>query len=227
MLVGTIDDTGTMYLLQGKSLIFELQPVADAIQKITVAGAPTGGTFKLAIREETTATISIQATAAQVQAALESLTVIGPGNVTVTGGPGPSMPWYITMAGELEGARVLLAHVKAVPVQVALTGDAAAFIASSIVSPGGPLFLQDTWTASCQIRTDFADFANTTLLSVPCTVSSTSGFLRGEAAPDDTDDVVTTNVENLRYEIEATNAAGQTVRVLDGPVVISRTVVRP
>src|SRR5438105_802680 len=51
------------------------------IQTLTVTGAPTGGTYMLVYDGQTTAPIVWNATAAQVQAALEALRNIGTGNV--------------------------------------------------------------------------------------------------------------------------------------------------
>src|SRR5207302_7218376 len=58
----------------------------DEVEGITVDAA--GGTFKIKHAGETTGSLAYNATAAQVKAALESLTSIGPHNVVVEGGPG-------------------------------------------------------------------------------------------------------------------------------------------
>jgi hypothetical protein len=76
-------------------------------QQLTVDA--TEGTFALTFiaaagacsAPETTAPISANATASEVQAALESLSgCIGEGNVTVTGGPGGATPYAVTFVGE-------------------------------------------------------------------------------------------------------------------------------
>lgn len=67
-------------------------PVAgtDEVQTITFGGTPTGGTFKLAFKGQTTAAISWSATNAtlvsNIDTALEALTTIGSGNVTTAVG---------------------------------------------------------------------------------------------------------------------------------------------
>jgi hypothetical protein len=67
---------------------------------------PTGGTWTLALRvggNKNTATISGRATAKQVQAALENLNIIGPGNVVVTGEGTGLSPFIVEFIGDLAG----------------------------------------------------------------------------------------------------------------------------
>ena len=59
----------------------------NVFQKVLLSGSPTGGTFTLTFEGDTTAAIPFDATAAQVQAALEALPNIGPGNAETTLGP--------------------------------------------------------------------------------------------------------------------------------------------
>ena len=70
---------------------------------LTMTGAPTGGTFTLTYSAQTTAALPYNATAGQIQAALEALSNIGEGEVDVSGGPINSAPisitWYGTLAG--------------------------------------------------------------------------------------------------------------------------------
>jgi hypothetical protein len=75
----------------------------------TVAVQATGGTFTLTAvsrhceSPQTTAPIPYNASAAEVQSALEGGTpscVLGAGDVTVTGGPGGSSPYLVTFVGE-------------------------------------------------------------------------------------------------------------------------------
>lgn len=67
-------------------------------QRITVTNA-TGGTFTLTFSGQTTSAIAYNASAAVVQAALESLPTIGSGNVSVSGDNGG--PWTVTFQGAL------------------------------------------------------------------------------------------------------------------------------
>lgn len=75
-------------------------------QTVTITGTPTGGTFTLTFAGDTTTGIAYNANSAAVQAALEALDSVGAGNVTVTGGPGPSTPWVVTFQGDLAGVNV-------------------------------------------------------------------------------------------------------------------------
>jgi hypothetical protein len=71
-----------------------------------VAVRATGGTFKLSFDGQTTAPIEFDASAAEVQLALEALSSIGSGSVSVTGGPGDEVgenPYRIVFTGALGG----------------------------------------------------------------------------------------------------------------------------
>jgi hypothetical protein len=77
---------------------------ADEHQTLTVSA--TAGTYTLSFGGEATAPLAFDATAAQVESALDGLTSIGGagGSVTVTGGPGDdsgSSPYSITFGGSL------------------------------------------------------------------------------------------------------------------------------
>ena len=84
----------------------EFQP-RDEQQRLVVTA--TGGTYTLTFfvpggGEQTTAPIAFDASAAQVQAALEGLAAIGPGDVILSGGPGDekgSLPYTLKFAGAL------------------------------------------------------------------------------------------------------------------------------
>jgi len=75
-------------------------------QTVTITGSPTGGHYNLSYGGQTTGDISYDATAADVQAALESLSTIGTGNVTCSGGPGPDSPIVVTFTGDLGGSNL-------------------------------------------------------------------------------------------------------------------------
>lgn len=73
---------------------------------VTIGGSPTGGTFTLSFGGQTTAGIAFNATAAAVQAALEALSNLDPGDVTVTGNAGGPYTVKIDVAkvGTLTGS---------------------------------------------------------------------------------------------------------------------------
>src|SRR4051794_40900539 len=69
-------------------------------QAATTPGTPTGGTSTLTYAGATTAAIAYNAAASAVQTALEALPNIGPGNVAVSGGPGPGTPYVVTFQNQ-------------------------------------------------------------------------------------------------------------------------------
>ncbi len=68
----------------------------DEIQTVTIGGDPTGGNFTLTFEGQTTAAIAYNASAATVQAALEALSNIDPGEVAVAGDAGG--PYTVTFS---------------------------------------------------------------------------------------------------------------------------------
>ena len=105
-------------------------PVAgtDEVQTLTVTGTPTGGTFKLSYKGQKTAAIAHDANAAAIDSALEALSTIGTGNVTVAG----TGPFTVTFTGALAK--------KAVPLLVlvdnALTGGTSPSVTIAETTPG-------------------------------------------------------------------------------------------
>jgi hypothetical protein len=104
---------------------------ASEVQRITVNGTPTGGTFTLTFRGQTTTAIARNATAAAVQAALEALSTIGAGNVVGSGGPLPTTPVDIAFAGTLA-----LQNVPTLIAAHALTGGTAMGVTVVATTPG-------------------------------------------------------------------------------------------
>ena len=76
----------------------------NEVQTVTVGAGATGGTFTLTFEGQTTAGIAYNATAAAVLAALEALSNIDPGDVTVTGAAGG--PYTVTFTGRYAGVNV-------------------------------------------------------------------------------------------------------------------------
>lgn len=74
---------------------------ASEEQTLSITGAPTGGTFTLTFSGQTTSPLAYNAAAAQVQAALESLSSVGSGNVLGGGGALPGTPVTLTFRGDL------------------------------------------------------------------------------------------------------------------------------
>lgn len=115
----------------------------NALQKIELVGTYTGGTFTLTIDlgsgNETTAAIAYNATAATVQAAIEGLASVTPGDVTVTGGPGPGTPWFVTFKGTYAGTDVNSFSVDG----TSLTGNGS--VAVTTTTQGGSLSDEIVW----------------------------------------------------------------------------------
>lgn len=76
------------------------------VQRITPSGTISGGTFTLTYDGEETDPIDWDATAAEVEAAVEALANVGSGNVVGSGGPLPGAFVAITFAGALAGLPV-------------------------------------------------------------------------------------------------------------------------
>jgi hypothetical protein len=101
------------------------------VQTVTITGSPTDGTFTLGYKTDTTAAIAYNATASAVQAALEALPSIAPGDVTVTGGPGPGTPYVVTFGGTQTG------DVPQMAATGSFTGGSSPAIAVTTTTAGG------------------------------------------------------------------------------------------
>jgi hypothetical protein len=82
----------------------------NEVQKVELVGTYTAGTWQAIVDlgggDETTAAINYDATAADVRTALEGLPSISPGDVVVTGGPGPDSAWFVTWTGAFAASEV-------------------------------------------------------------------------------------------------------------------------
>jgi hypothetical protein len=81
--------------------VLKVAALASAIQTLSIGGNPTGGSFTLSFSGQTSGAIAFNATATQVQSALQSVATIGPGGLTCSGGPLPGTPVQIVFAGPL------------------------------------------------------------------------------------------------------------------------------
>lgn len=73
----------------------------NEVQTIAKVGAPASGTFTITYSGQTTAAIAYNATASTIKAALEALSNIAVGDVTVTGGPLPNTAVVVKFRGAL------------------------------------------------------------------------------------------------------------------------------
>lgn len=99
----TIDVSGN-----GMAQVMEdgIQMSTNEVQRITVTGSPSGGTFTLTLNGQTTAAIAYNANAAAVQSALEALSNVTPGDVICTGGALPATPVDVEFRGSLRQADI-------------------------------------------------------------------------------------------------------------------------
>lgn len=79
--------------------------VTDEVQTLTEGGSGLTS-WTITYSGQTTTSIDDDATAAEVQAALEALSNIAPGDVTVTGGPLGTGPFTVTFGGTLADTNV-------------------------------------------------------------------------------------------------------------------------
>lgn len=100
------------------------------VQTVTITGGPTGGDFTLTYSGQTTAAIAWNANAAAVQAALVALSNVAPGDVVVTGGPGPGTPYVVTFAAALGNVVLMTAS------GAGLTGGTAPAVGVVQTTPG-------------------------------------------------------------------------------------------
>lgn len=124
----------------------------DEVQRATISGTPTGGNFTLTFNGQTTANIAYNATAAAVQTALQALSTVGAGNVTVTGGPGPGTPYTFTFTNDLGQA-----NQPALTATASFTGGTSPAIAITTITPGtapapAPLFQALSPTAALRLQ---------------------------------------------------------------------------
>ncbi|MGE3487450.1 MAG: fibronectin type III domain-containing protein [Nitrospira sp.] len=126
---------GTLYdFLQQETITaitIPLPPVNE-IERVTITGAPTGGTFTLTFNGQTTAGIAYNAAASAVQAALEALSNIGVGDVACTGGPLPGTAVDVEFTGALAGTNVT--QMTATP---SLTGGTSPAVTVTTITQGG------------------------------------------------------------------------------------------
>lgn len=109
-----------------------LTTATNEVQTVTITGSPTGGTFTLTYSGQTTAGIAFNAVASAVQAALEALSNLAPGDVTVGGGPGPGTPYTVTFGGTLAVTDVAQMTASG----ASLTGGTTPAVAVTTTTPG-------------------------------------------------------------------------------------------
>src|SRR5262249_27207036 len=102
--VGTNSLTGTTPTL---TLATQADGVGNEVQTVVLGGTSVGGTYTLTFAGQTTGNINPTDSDATVQSALQGLSTIGSGNVTVLGSSGGSGGTYLVVfTGQLASANV-------------------------------------------------------------------------------------------------------------------------
>lgn len=100
----------------------------DEEETITKSGTVTAGNFTITYSAQTTSAIDFDATAAEIQTALEALSNLAPGDVVVSGGPISVAPVTIIFQGTLKGTDVTTITVDS----TGLTGGGTYVVATAI-----------------------------------------------------------------------------------------------
>lgn len=134
----------------------------NEVQTIQVTpGAGADGTFTLGFSGQVTGPIAHDATAAQVETALEGLSNIEPGDVTCADGPLGTNPVEVTFGGNYDGVDVPLMSVE----DVSLLVDAAVAVALQTNAGGTPPTTGSEWIAATPAlfgyRSGVYDFTST------------------------------------------------------------------
>lgn len=88
-----------MFMLAGFDATFQAGAGTNKVMNLTSGGTVSGGTFTLTFSGQTTVPLAWNATATVVQAALEALSNVEPGEILVGGGPWPATPLTFTFRG--------------------------------------------------------------------------------------------------------------------------------
>ena len=127
---------------------------------LTLYGTGLGGTFTLSYGGQTTAALAFNATAATIQAALQGLSSVGAGNMTVSGGAGG--PWTISLAGTLARLAGGILGLTASGTNLTATGGQAVLTGGNTVTLYGA-GLGGTFTVT---------FGGQTTGAIPCNASA-------------------------------------------------------
>lgn len=169
----------SVFLLSDKGGIITTNGTSTVdVQTISISGTPTGGFFPLSFGGQATA-LPYNASAANVQTALQALPSIGSGNITCSGGPLPGTPVVCTFAAALApGFQPLVTTYSG-----ALTGGSTPTITIAHTAPGQPtntIVLQPgvplTWGKSTGYGSNPFGNGNVSGAFFSCTPSSRLSF---------------------------------------------------
>lgn len=148
----------------------------NELWKLTISGGPTGGTFTMTYGGQTTAAIPYNAGAADVQAALEALSNVAPGDVYAYGGNLPGGIIYIEGRGNLAAS-----NLTAPTTTDSLTGGSTPATAVTTVR-NGAAGTPGTFKAYDGANTDGSQFARVILVYDVAVDASGNHFLGGQAS---------------------------------------------
>jgi hypothetical protein len=159
----------------------------NEVVTLTEATNITAGTYTLTFGGQTTAAIAWDATAAQVQAALEALSTIGTGNVSVTGMSGglTAAPATITFINDL-GYQDVGALTST---QSGLTGTF-----NIAVATAGVAATYGTWKEYSAASTDGSQTGPCRILQYACATDSSGNITMGTASGGGSNDETVQNV---------------------------------
>jgi len=138
----------------------------NAIQAITLIGTPTSGTFSLRYAGYGTAGLAYNITAAALETALEAVTSIGAGNVSVT--EPTDNTYYVEFIGDLAGQAVEPLEVSGESIIVStLDGIAAVYREQAASSGTNAVYTVTPGTAPVSLTVTTDDGINVTTSSIP------------------------------------------------------------
>lgn len=126
-----VDDAGLFFDISTTILG---SPSQNEIQSITAASTPDTGTFTLTFDGQTTSALGWNATASEVDTALEALSNIGAGNVTCSGGPLNTTSIIVEFTGTLAAA-----NQDEMTATSSLTGTVPTLTISDVTKGTGPV----------------------------------------------------------------------------------------
>src|SRR5262249_15449261 len=112
-------------------LVSSLSYASDGVQTVRLTGSPTGGTFTLTFKGQTTSGIAYNASASTVQTALTGLSTVGTGNAVVTAAAGGG--WQVRFTGTLAASFQPALTASG----LGLTGGTSPSVSIGVLSAGG------------------------------------------------------------------------------------------
>jgi hypothetical protein len=140
---------------------------ANQYQTISFSTIPIGGTYTLSFRSQTTSTLAATAAAATVQAALELLSTIGAGNVTVTGS---NIDGFVVTFGKVFSGTIITAITLTPTTLVDVIGTTStATITGVTAGDKDPSFFTKSGQRLYTLPSDFLEMVKLSVRGIPVT----------------------------------------------------------